>query len=166
MSAPEKRRPARLEDHIGVIAMALLVAITFANVVVRYTTDQSIAWTEEVSSFIMFVLAMAATSVAVARDKHIRIEYFIEQGSLVRRRRLALISAIAVAVAFAALAVLGGSMAYDEFRYEETSPGIGIPKWWYSVWFPILCGAITLRAIGLARRLRHDDSLVPGQPAE
>ena len=161
-SASIKPRVGRLEDHIGVAAMALLVVITFTNVVVRYTTDESIAWTEEISSFLMFALAMVATSAAVARDKHIRIEYFIETGPLARRRRLALISALAVAVAFAVLTVLAGRVAWDEYRYDETSPGIGIPKWWYSIWFPVLCGAVAIRALGLWHRIRGDDSLVPG----
>lgn len=58
--------------------MALLALITFANVLVRYFTNSSFAWTEEISVFLMIVLALVAGSAAVARDLHIRIEYFAE----------------------------------------------------------------------------------------
>jgi hypothetical protein len=37
--------------------MGLLALITFANVLVRYFTSQSFAWTEEFSVFLMIVLA-------------------------------------------------------------------------------------------------------------
>jgi hypothetical protein len=37
---------------------------------------QSFAWTEEFSVFLMILLAMVAGSASVARDRHIRIEYF------------------------------------------------------------------------------------------
>ena len=40
-------------------------------------------------------------------------------------------------------------MVYDDFQYGETSPGIGVPQWWYSMWLPILASAIALRALGL-----------------
>jgi TRAP-type C4-dicarboxylate transport system permease small subunit len=48
--------------------------------------------------------------------------------------------------------VLGTRMVWDEFRFGETSPGIGLPKWWYSVWLPVLSVAIALRAGGVFLR--------------
>ncbi|MBB1630032.1 TRAP transporter small permease [Cupriavidus sp. UME77] len=142
----------RIEDWVGVIVMVLLVCITFANVVVRYFTDESFAWTEEFSVFLMIVLALVAGSAAVARDRNIRIEFFFDRGSAARQRRLAVLSAVAVAVMFIALAVLGARVAWDEYTFGETSPGIGVPSWWYSVWLPVLSAAIALRALGVAVR--------------
>jgi hypothetical protein len=31
-------------------------------------------------------------------------------------------------------------MVWDDYRYEETSPGIGVPQWWYSLWLPTRLG--------------------------
>jgi TRAP-type C4-dicarboxylate transport system permease small subunit len=148
----EFRISPRIEDWIGVIVMVLLVAITFANVVVRYFTDESFAWTEEFSVFLMIVLALVAGSAAVARDRNIRIEYFFERGSAARQKRLAVLSALAVAAMFLALAVLGARITWDEYTFGETSPGIGVPSWWYSVWLPVLSVGIALRALALALR--------------
>ncbi|WP_265918893.1 TRAP transporter small permease [Cupriavidus nantongensis] len=148
----EFRVPPRLEDWIGVIVMVLLVGITFANVVVRYFTDESFAWTEEFSVFLMIVLALVAGSAAVARDRNIRIEFFFERGSAARQRRLAILSALAVAVMFIALAVLGARITWDEYTFGETSPGIGVPSWWYSIWLPVLSAGIALRALALMVR--------------
>ena len=100
----------------------------------------------------MIVLALVAGSAAVARDRNIRIEFFFERGSAARQKRLAIVSALAVAVMFLALAVLGVRITWDEYTFGETSPGIGVPSWWYSVWLPVLSMAITLRALALALR--------------
>lgn len=160
----EFRISPRIEDWIGVIVMLLLVGITFANVVVRYFTDESFAWTEEFSVFLMIVLALVAGSAAVARDRNIRIEFFFERGSAVRQKRLAILSALAVAVMFLALAVLGARVTWDEYTFGETSPGIGVPSWWYSIWLPVLSGAIALRALALAlRNLRALKALHAGK---
>ncbi len=146
-------RSLALEDWLTVLAMALLALITFANVLVRYFTDASFAWTEEFSVFLMIVLALVGGSAAVARDRHIRIEFFSNGGSAMRRRRLAQLGALMVAVLFTLMAALSVRLVWDDYRYGETSPGIGVPQWWYSIWFPLLTALIALRAFGLLLRI-------------
>lgn len=147
--------PLHIEDWLTVIAMALLACITFANVLIRYFTNSSFAWTEEISIFLMIVLALVAGSAAAARNIHIRIEYFAEKGTSRRRRLLACFGAMLVFLLFVLLAILSGRLAWDDFRYGETSPGIGVPQWWYSLWLPLLSSAIALRALGLFIRKRR-----------
>ena len=144
--------PLAIEDWLTVLIMAALALITFANVLVRYFTDSSFAWTEEFSVFLMIVLAMVAGSAAVARDRHIRIEFFSARGSLQRQRRLALFGAAMVTLLFGLLTLLSMRLVWDDYRFGETSPGIGVPQWWYSIWLPIIACGITLRAIGYLRR--------------
>ncbi len=151
------RVPLAIEDWLTVIIMAALALITFANVLVRYLTDSSFAWTEEFSVFLMILLAMVGGCAAVARDRHIRIEYFSEGGSMARRKRLAQFGALMVALLFFLIAALSVRVVWDDYRFEETSPGIGVPQWWYSIWLPIVSLAIGLRALGLyVRRSRKD----------
>ena len=145
-------RSLRLEDWLTVLVMAALALITFANVLVRYFTNSSFAWTEELSVFLMIVLALVAGSAAVARDRHIRIEFFCDSGSAARRRRLAQLGAVMVAILFMLIAVLSVRVVWDDYRYEETSPGFGVPQWWYSMWLPVFSALIAARAIGLLRR--------------
>jgi TRAP-type C4-dicarboxylate transport system permease small subunit len=143
------RVPLAIEDWLTVIVMALLALITFANVLVRYFTNQSFAWTEEISVFLMIVLALVAGSAAVARNAHIRIEYFADNGSPVRQRALARFGAFMVFVLFFVMAVLSARTLWDDVRFGETSPGIGVPVWWYTAWLPVLSLAIAGRALGL-----------------
>ncbi|MFO6421623.1 TRAP transporter small permease [Hylemonella sp. W303a] len=133
--------------------MALLALITFANVLVRYFTNQSFAWTEEISVFLMIVLALVGSSAAVVRNSHIRIEFFADNGPARRRRLLARFGALMVALLFTLIAVLSSRTLYDDIRWGETSPGIGVPQWWYTVWLPLLSAVIALRALCLF--LRH-----------
>ena len=45
----KRRVPVALEEGLAVACMALLLVITMLNVLTRYFTDQSFAWTEEIS---------------------------------------------------------------------------------------------------------------------
>ena len=168
-AAPDEPRALRIEDWLTVLVMAALALITFANVLVRYFTNSSFAWTEEISIFLMIVLALVAGSAAVARNQHIRIEYFAEGGSPLRRKRLAQLGATCVAVLFALIAVLSVRVVWDDYRFGETSPGIGVPQWWYSIWLPVLSTLIAARAVGvLIRRSRAEpeDASATGEGAQ
>ena len=136
--------------------MMALCVITMANVVVRYATDQSFAWTEEFSVFLLVLTTMAGASAAALRDNHIRIEFFLKSGSARRQRKLALVCEVLTAIFFFALAFLAGRMAWDDFRFGETSMGLGIPRWWYTAWVPALSFVIALRALHAFRRKKAE----------
>jgi TRAP-type C4-dicarboxylate transport system permease small subunit len=137
------------EDWITALGMAALCIITMLNVVLRYATDESFAWTEELSVFLLVLTTMAGASAAALRDNHIRIEFFLESGSARRRRFLALACTLLTALFFVALAVLTGRMAWDDFRYDEISMGLGVPRWWYTAWVPALSAVIAFRSFNV-----------------
>jgi len=141
------------EDRIGAAAMALLASITFANVIARYFTDESFAWTEEISVSLMVVLTMIASAGAAARNRHIRVEFLYDAGSPRRRRALAIFSEVASIAAFLMLFGLSLRLLWDDWRYEVTSPGIGVPQWWYTVWLPVLALLIAARSVQRLVRL-------------
>ena len=80
LSVPPEDRPrigTGVEEGIAAVAMALVCVITFGNVLVRYFTNASFAFTEEFSVFLLVVLTLAGASAAFARNRHIRMEYFV-----------------------------------------------------------------------------------------
>jgi TRAP-type C4-dicarboxylate transport system permease small subunit len=153
-SLVKPRIPITFESVLAAIVMAALALITFANVLVRYFTDRSFAWTEEISVFLMIVLALVAGSAAFAKNHHIRIEFFTQRFSAANQLRLAQSSAFLGALLFAIIAVLSARLAWDDYRYEEVSAGIGVPQWWYSIWLPVLSTVIMFRLLGLITRFR------------
>ncbi|MFA7666277.1 MAG: TRAP transporter small permease [Burkholderiaceae bacterium] len=140
-----------VEDWIAVLAMMALCVITMGNVVVRYLTDTSFAWTEEFSVFLLVLTTMAGASSAALRNSHIRIEYFLISGSSRRRRLLGILGTVLTAAFFIVLAFLSGLMAWDDFRYEEVSMGLEIPRWYYTTWVPALSVVIAIRAVQALR---------------
>ena len=136
---------ATFEDWLCALGMAALCLITLANVLVRYFSDESLAWTEEFSVFLLVLTAMAGAAAAALRGSHIRIELLVGSGSAARRRALALFGAAVAVAFFLALALLTGRMAWDDFRYGETSMGLGVPRWWYTAWVPALSLVIAFR---------------------
>lgn len=141
-----------VEEALGVACMAALTLITLGNVLTRYFTDESFAWTEEISIFLIVVMTLAGAAAVTARDRHIRIEYFYDAGNPARQRLLRLVAAGATALLFLVLAVLFAVTVAGEVRWNETSMGLGVPRWWFTVAVPPLCLAIAVRAMQAGRR--------------
>lgn len=151
---PRTRVPLRLEEIAIAAAMALIALITAANVAVRYLTSVSFAFTEEFSVLLMVLVTVLGTALAMAGGRHIRIGYFVDLLPPGGRRR-AEILAMALAVAmFGILVWYGARLAWDEYRFEQMTSGLGHPQFLYTMWLPILSLAVIGRAVGRAWRAR------------
>lgn len=135
------------------LTIAVLALITFVNVVIRYLTSRSFAWTEEISVFLLIVLTLSGAASAFVRHQHIAIEFLAQRGSPARQRRLSLISTWVVLLFFILLTILSIRMVLDDLTWGGTSPAIGVPTWWYSIWLPVLSLLIAIRVAGILVRL-------------
>jgi TRAP-type C4-dicarboxylate transport system permease small subunit len=152
---PPLRVPLTFEKALAAAAMAALCLITLGNVVARYLTDASFAFTEEYSIALMVVVTMLGAAIATAADRNIRITWFASLLPPGGRRGAEVIATLATISMFVLLAVLGGRLVWDEYRFEVTSPGLGEPQWIYTAALPALAVAVIARAIGhLIRTLK------------
>lgn len=150
---PSTRIPLGIEENLAGAILGLLALITFANVIVRYLTSFSFAFTEEISIFLMVIMTLIGSSSLMAKGGHLNITYFVERFRPEMRRRIVLLATALNGLMFLLLAVFGTRMAWDEYRFEVTSPGLGIPTWIYTVWLPVLGLAVFGRAAGVLIRL-------------
>jgi TRAP-type C4-dicarboxylate transport system permease small subunit len=159
--APEDRPrvPVKIEEACAALAMALICLITFANVLVRYFTNVSFAFTEEFSIFLMVVLTLCGAAAAFVRDRHIRMTFIVERLPAAVARPLEILVLLLGMLMFAVMAWYGYFLFLDDWQYDTTSPGIGIPQWLYSIWLPLLSVVIFLRILGrLIRTLQNAGS--------
>jgi TRAP-type C4-dicarboxylate transport system permease small subunit len=152
-SKPKVRVPLRIEETIAGITIGILALITFANVVVRYATNFSFAFTEEFSIFLMVFMALVGASSVMAKGGHLNISFIVDKFPPTIRKKIRLASTAVVGITFMLLVFFGARMAYDEYRFEVTSPGLGIPTWFYTTWLPILSLVILCRTIGVMIRI-------------
>jgi TRAP-type C4-dicarboxylate transport system permease small subunit len=142
---------ATVERVLMAGSMGLLCLLTMANVLVRYFTDISFAFTEEISVALLVVMTLIGASHAFASNHHIAITFFVDRKPelLGAARRFAALCSLLM---FGLLAWYGVLMAWDDYSFEVTSPSLGIPQWWYTVWLPVLSIVIVLRLLAVLWR--------------
>ena len=137
-----------IERFLMAASMGILCLLTMANVLVRYFTDISFAFTEEISVALLVIMTLVGASHAFASNHHIAITFFVERMPAMQAmaRRFAALCSL---IMFGLLAWYGVQMAWDDYNFEVTSPSLGVPQWWYTVWLPLLSIVIVLRLLAV-----------------
>lgn len=144
-----------LEETIGAVILAIMVVVAFLNVVVRYCTNFSFAWSEEVT-INLFVWAVLLGTSAVFRDGgHLGMNLIYTHCSRRWRLTFTMVAVFLSVCFFLTLCGYGLLEVYDEIDLEASSESLGIPVWWYTGAVPLLSVLIVLRIL---QRFYHDVS--------
>ena len=76
---PEKSPAVRVLILIASVFLAATVALTFAQVVLRFVFSDPRAWVEEVGRYLFVWITFLGAAVAVAHDAHIRVDAFVQR---------------------------------------------------------------------------------------
>lgn len=137
----------RAERFLGAATMAAICLITLGNVLTRYFTDISFAFTEEVSVFLLVFLTFIGSAKAFLDGNQMAVTYFTDKMGWPWRRRFLLFSLAMSALMLGLLAWYGVRMTWDDYDLDVTSPGLGWPQWIYTIWLPLL-SVLVLARIG------------------
>src|SRR5262249_47274649 len=135
---PPTRVPLSIERVILAVCMGTIALITLANVLTRYLTNISLAFTEEYSVVLMVVVTLVGSAYASAAGRHVRIDYFVGLLSPPGQRRAEMLSLALVCLVFGVIVVYGVKLAWDDYRYDVLTPGLGHPQWIYLATLPVL----------------------------
>ena len=124
-----------------------MALIAFVNVIVRYGSSFSFAWTEEltVNLFVWVVLLGTASVFRNGGNLSMTVLY----AACPRCLRLCwLLLGLALGVVFfGALAWYGVLEVLDEYQLESISESLGIPVWWYTVATPVFSLLVIVRML-------------------
>lgn len=136
---------ARPERWLSSLALVVIALISLGNVVTRYVTGGSLAFTEEFSVFLLVVLTFAGASVALRRNGHIRIGLLERALPEAPRKALIAFQWLCGVIVLGLITWFGARLTWEEYQWESLSPGLGLPQWWYIVWLPVLSAAMLVR---------------------
>ena len=141
------------EELLGAVMLAVMALIAFVNVVVRYCTNFSFAWSEEMTVNLFVWAVLLGTSAVFRSSEHLGMSIFYNM--LPRRARYccALVALLMCLIFFATLMWFGTLEVLDEIEIEVVSESLGIPVWWYTMATPLLAALTIFR---LLQRFRHD----------
>lgn len=138
---------AHFEDILGSILLAIMAAIAFINVIVRYCTSFSFAWTEEITINFFVWVTMLGTAKAFHDGNHLAMSIVYNSMSRTGKRICYILACALCLVFFGALAYTGTLEVIDEYELDAISESLGIPVWWYTIATPVFSLLIIFRML-------------------
>ncbi|MDE5832919.1 MAG: TRAP transporter small permease [Desulfovibrio sp.] len=137
----------RFEEILGSILLAIMATIAFVNVIVRYCTSFSFAWTEEITvNFFVWITLLGAAR-AFRTGQHLAMNIVYQALPKNGRRACYVIGFIICLVFFGALFYTGVLEVIDEYDLDAISESLGIPVWLYTVATPLFSLLIIFRIL-------------------
>jgi len=147
-----------LEEGVGAAAMLLMVTIAFVNVLVRFFTVYSFAFTEEITISMFVWITLLGISIAFRRNAHLAVTFFYDLAPARMRKAFFLLANTLSLMFFALLTWLGAMQVKDEMELGVITDSLAIPAWIYSAGIPVFSVLIMIRIIQSTRGILRDQS--------
>lgn len=162
----------RVERYVGLIVrivglflalvLAAMVAVTFAQVVLRYVFDAGFPWAEEFSRYCFVWIVFLGSAVAFHRGLHIGVDLITARFARPWRKAAAITTALLVA-GFCGVIVVA-SLPVLRVNALQVSPALELQMSYVYAAIPIAMTMIALLALlQAAKILSGDDNALEGQ---
>lgn len=135
------------EEALGAVVMAVMVTLTFANVVTRYVIVYPLAFTEEITISMFVWVTLLGVSIAFRSNAHLAVTFFYDLGNPSLRKIFYYVSTAMSLIFFILLTWLGTTQVIDEMELGVTTDSLAIPAWIYSIGVPLFSVLIIIRII-------------------
>ncbi|MCR5815196.1 MAG: TRAP transporter small permease [Desulfovibrio sp.] len=136
-----------LEEVLGSILLALMTTIAFINVVVRYCSTFSFAWSEELTTNFFVWIVLLGTACAFRDRSNLCVALFYSKLARPLRQICYFLSLALAIIFFSVLAYTGVLEILDEIDLERVSDSLELPYWIYSSAIPLFSLLIIVRIV-------------------
>lgn len=157
-----------LREAEKIICAVLFLSMTllgFANVVVRYGTNYSLAATEELLTNSFLILTIFGAAIAARRGEHLAVALFYDRLPGPLRRVVFMISGLLSVLLLAMSAYFSWEVLMNQVNSGMRSYGLGLPAWYYHVAVPFGFALIIVRylqrMVEEAKEGRAADQVIP-----
>lgn len=138
-----KKIMRHFEEAVSCIVMMVMLALTFANVVMR-NFAASISFTEEITTSLFVLLCTMGTAIAAREQEHLGLGVITDLLPEKTRHLIAIFANLLGVVFSLILLDTGIDMVKVEYQLKQISIALQWPQWIYGSFLPLgaLCMAI------------------------
>lgn len=140
----------QFEKLVCAVLLLLMTLLGFANVVVRYGTNQSLAATEELLTGGFVLLTVFGAAIAARRGEHLAVELITDMLPAPLRRAVIVIAALLSVLLLAASVWFCWQLLLNQMGNGMRSYALGLPLWWYSAALPFGFALVLIRYVQAA----------------
>ena len=134
----------RFEEYISAVVFMVMLALTFANVVMRNFAT-AISFTEEITTSLFVLLCTMGTAIAARDQGHLGLSVVTEFLSPRKRAAFAVAGNLLGIVFSVILFWTGLEMTIQEYQLKQISIALQWPQWIYGSFLPFGAACMAIR---------------------
>lgn len=135
------------DDILAVLVFAVMLSITFINVVSRYVFHLGLSFSDELVTHLAVLLSGLGASQAVRNESHYDIPLLDGLVSKKISYIFKLFSALLTMIFCLYMAYMGVIMVTQQLAMKKLSAAMRIPEWVYGLAIPVGCGFMGYYAV-------------------
>ena len=127
----------KIEKFVACVAVSIMAVLVFINVIARYVFSDSLAVSDELSTYLFVLMSFMGTAIAARRKAHLGLSIVTDRVSP-RARMIINEVMYAISALFCLLIVIFGvQMVISQYQMGQETATMQWPEWIYGSFVPI-----------------------------
>ncbi len=127
----------KIEKFVACACVSVMAVLVFANVIARYVFNNSLAVSDEMSTYLFVLMSFMGTAIAARRRAHLGLSIVTDRVSP-RARLVIQMIMYAVSALFCLLIVIFGvQMVISQYQMGQETATMQWPEWIYGSFVPV-----------------------------
>ena len=146
-----RRLAHHFEEALAGGLLVVMAVLAFLNILARYFTRYSFAFTEEIEVAALVWITMLGAAIAFREALHLGFGILRDRLPRPIRRGLAALTGVTGVATMAVLAWAGWRQIQSQIALDTTSEALGIPEWIYTAALPVGALLVIIRVLQALR---------------
>ena len=127
----------KIEKAVACICVTIMSILVFANVIARYAFNHSLAFSDEMATYLFILMSFMGTAVAARRGAHLGLSIVTDRLSEKGRRIVGSVMYSLSALFCLLIVYYGIQMVISEYSFGQKTAAMQWPEWIYGLFVPV-----------------------------
>lgn len=127
----------KIEKVVSCVCVSVMAVLVFANVIARYVFNHSLAFSDEMSTYLFVLMSFMGTAIAARRRAHLGLSIVTDRVSPKTRKYINVVMYVIAALFCLLIVIFGVQMVLSQYRLGQETAAMQWPEWIYGSFVPI-----------------------------
>ncbi len=127
----------KIEKVVSCICVSAMAILVFANVIARYVFNHSLAFSDEMSTYLFVLMSFMGTAIAARRKAHLGLSIVTDRVSPQARKIILTVMYVISAFFCLLVIIFGVQMVISQYQLGQETASMQWPEWIYGSFVPI-----------------------------
>lgn len=127
----------KFEKFVACVCVVVMAVLVFVNVIARYVFNNSLAVSDEMSTYLFVLMSFMGTAIAARRKAHLGLTIVTDKVSPKTRMMIQVFTYMVSALFCLLILVFGVLMVVSQYTLGQRTAAMQWPEWIYGSFVPI-----------------------------